>query len=139
MVTRFDKGSSTKLSEHFSTDDFDCHCNYDGCLTTYVDSALIDALEFLYTLTGGFSILSGFRCTQHNEDVDGKPGSQHLQGKAADCKPKQLVPHAFAVKCDGVSQFRSGGVGTYPTFVHVDVRGYPARWKVARKLNAVSV
>lgn len=128
MVNRYQKHSSTKLSEHFTTNNFDCKCDLDSCESTYVDSDLVASLEALWSLSGGFSISSGFRCTYRNEEEGGKPGSQHLQGKAADLHPKALHPAQLARMCNSVASFRGGGVGTYPSFIHVDVRGYAARW-----------
>lgn len=128
MVNRYPKHSSTKLSERFTTNNFDCGCTKPDCDTTYVDSDLVASLEALWILSGGFSISSGFRCTYWNEHEEGKPGSQHLQGKAADLHPKKLHPVELARMCNSVASFRGGGVGTYPSFIHVDVRGYSARW-----------
>ena len=69
-------------------------------------------------------INSGYRCDIHNKEINGSTNSLHLSGKAAD-----IVVHG--VSPAKVQQYLAdfdGGVGSYKTFTHVDVRGYRARW-----------
>jgi len=135
MVHEYGKGLSIKLSPNFSTDEFDCKCDLPSCTYTLVDSDLIDALELLRAKVnspiqvkwagGG----SGYRCSAHNKAVRGKPGSLHLTGKAADIRSVRLSSQALSQLAEGVDHFKHGGIGTAFTFVHVDTRGYRARWK----------
>ena len=125
-VKTYPKRANIRLSPHFTTAEFDCKCRHATCRVTYVDEALVLKLEEARAILGcPIYINSGFRCTYHNQKIRGKPGSQHLQGKAVDITtrgkhtPKQLVKV--------VGQLFDG-VGVYPTWVHVDTRGYPARW-----------
>jgi uncharacterized protein YcbK (DUF882 family) len=127
MVNGYKKGISAKLSAHFSTTEFDCHCSRPSCDITYVDDDLIKFLEEKRDMVGKqFNVLSGFRCTAHNHEVGGKPGSQHLQGKAADLQfPLNDI-------LDYVDFFKDAdGLGIYRKkhFLHVDVRGHRARWE----------
>ncbi len=72
---------------------------------------------------------SGYRSPEHNAAVGGVPNSQHVLGTAADIRPlnKNMsdLPQLQAI-CDEMNVH--GGVGFYDSFVHVDVRGYRARW-----------
>ena len=70
---------------------------------------------------------SGYRSPEHNAAVGGVPDSLHVQGLAADIRPRDHddLPRLQAL-CDKMNP--RGGVGFYRTFVHVDCRGKRARW-----------
>lgn len=126
-VKEYHKGGRVRLSPHFTLAEFDCHCHRKTCTVTYVDSVLIEYLEEKRSMLGKpLIILSGFRCTAHNKSVGGKPGSQHLQGKAADLKLKRYDILGYA------DFFKDAeGLGIYKSqhFLHVDVRPLGrARW-----------
>lgn len=123
-ISQFVKGSDIQLSPHFHLREFDCHCTRPGCTITYVDPELIYYLEKKRSRWAEpIAIVSGFRCTDHNREVGGKPGSFHLTGKAADIRVEGVKPSEVADECED-----AGGLGRYPTFTHVDLRGYRARW-----------
>jgi len=125
MIEQFAKGEAFQLSKNFTSEEMDCHCAYADCLITYIDLELIDKLQQKREEWGvPIFITSGFRCTRHNSEVGGKKGSLHLVGKAADIKAEGLEPWKVASLCEDFD-----GLGRYPTFTHVDVRGYKARWK----------
>lgn len=129
MVRQFEKGKKISLSAHFSTSSFECHCKRQTCVYTFVDDALPEALESLLSLAGPFQIDSGFRCKAHNKEVGGLGDSQHLLGKAADCKPLTNITSAELASYAGkVPAFLNGGIGTYSSFCHLDVRNGKARW-----------
>lgn len=80
-------------------------------------------------------IISGYRSYWHNRKVGGAPKSQHLYGKAADIKVRGIRPIDLARIAE---QEGAEGIGVYPVWVHVDVRGYKARWgavKVSKKIS----
>lgn len=113
-------------SEHFKSNELACKC----CGENKVTEELLDLLEAIRTKLGEpVLITSAYRCESHNLKCGGKPKSQHLLGKAADIHVKSMTPkqlHTFLEK-----NFKIGGMGLYPTFVHVDVRKYsgkPIRW-----------
>ncbi len=97
----------------------------------------MDMLEKLREALGGatISILSGYRAPEYNAWLyDRSPGgvaknSPHMRGTATDIKvagfsPKQV--YAVANKL-----YKTGGVGLYSGFVHVDLDTHnrrPARW-----------
>jgi len=127
MVHEFKKGELVQVSEHFTSVNFDCPCNAPSCHSTLVDTDLVGGLELLWHLVNGLWLSSGFRCQGHNRLVDGKKGSFHLIGKAADIQSHSPAD-VLANVAETIPAFKNGGIGRARTFVHVDVRGYPARW-----------
>lgn len=128
MIKEFRKNEDTQLSDHFNSLEFDCHCDYPTCRVTYIESDLIDYLEKKRALFAPhpIKIMSGFRCVAHNNNIGGKLGSIHLVGKAADI---QIPGHNMI---DLAHHFEDAdGLGRYPGrhFLHVDLRGYKARWE----------
>lgn len=119
------KGHNALLTPHFSADEFDCKCTYPECTTTTID---LDHVEWVEQLRQAIDIpiiiTSAYRCSHHNLDVGGKPGSYHLVGKATDLKLKDDQIHKYIDLLD-----LSDGMGTYGTFIHIDSRGYKARWR----------
>ncbi len=128
MITEYKKKKSFQLSKNFNSLEFDCHCKYPECTTTLVDSDLVDALELLRKKVKPVHILSGYRCSAHNKIVNGKPGSYHLLGKAADIYVEGLDISSLYYYVVDIAAFRRGGVGIAQTFLHVDVRKYLSRW-----------
>ncbi len=125
MVHEYTKGVSTRLSDHFSSTEFDCHCNYPNCKITYIDSALIDYLEIKrFQIGKPLNVSSGFRCLRHNRKEGSGDGSQHPKGKAADIFTKGDITEHSELFQD------AGGLGIYrkKKFLHVDVRRSRARW-----------
>lgn len=114
-----------RLSEHFIEDEFACPC----CGTVLVQPDLVEKLEGLRRLAGGpVAVTSGYRCPAHNKTVGGVENSYHTQGMAADVfvcaiSSPQLAEMAEQAGFDGIGVYQEQG------FVHVDVRGYPARWE----------
>lgn len=115
-------------SKYFSDEELTCHCcgQYpEGGM----DSKLLDLIDAMREKVGGPLILScAYRCPSHNAEVGGVPNSQHVQGCAADVQ----IPDGMTV--DQLAQIAeecgADGIGCYynSDFVHVDTRGYAARW-----------
>jgi uncharacterized protein YcbK (DUF882 family) len=113
------------LSRNLSRHEFTCHC---GCGFDDVEPLLVMLVQSMCIEYGTVNLLSGCRCPTHNKDVGGGSASQHLKGKAGDCEFKTGTPKEWAAFADEIyGQWI--GIGIYQTFVHVDVRGHPARWK----------
>ena len=130
MAQIFAKGFSVSLSPHFYSTDFDCRCKRPQCCVTLVDENLPLALEKLWDIVGPFKIDSGNRCPEHNEEVGGAPRSQHVEGKAADCRSSNgKTGPEMAAAAEHVPAFAAGGIGTYEVFAHCDVRQGKARWQ----------
>lgn len=81
-----------KLSEHFSRQEFMCHCvgkglNYCDGYPVDIDEHLIENLEKVRTHFGNkpIQITSGLRCQRYNDSLKGSiKHSKHVQGKAVD-------------------------------------------------------
>jgi Peptidase M15 len=76
-------------------------------------------------------VLSWYRSPAYNRQVGGAPRSRHMSADATDFSAQTVnaVGRArFLAAADRV--FADGGVGDYPTgSVHVDSRGWRARWR----------
>lgn len=75
-------------------------------------------------------IHSTYRSPDYNRKVVGMPNSLHLQFNAIDFSIEGVEPAECAEILRGWREDRvfRGGIGVYPTFVHVDTRGYNADW-----------
>lgn len=81
---------------------------------------------------------SWYRSPRYNASIGGASNSQHLYGRATDVqiivrlrngRRVKLAPKWVArLAAVNVPAFNDGGIGTYPTFTHLDHRGYRARW-----------
>src|SRR5690606_25195101 len=89
---------------------------------------LFRSLEELIRAIGNRPIIinSGYRCPTHNRNVGGAKNSQHMYGKAADIRAKDMSPRTLEKFADTI--FANGGVGMGgATIVHVDTMGNKAR------------
>ena len=117
---------SGRLSPHFTREEF--ACNHCGQLPYDPPQPLLDLLESVRThFNAPTIVLSGYRCETHNKNVGGAKKSKHLKGIAADIAVKDVHPHLVHAYLAKILKGK-GGLGKYPTFTHVDVRGTPARW-----------
>ena len=120
------KDGNKKLSTNFKVNEFACS---DGSDPIFIDSDLVDVLQKIRTHFGkSVTITSAYRTPARNKAVGGTTYSQHLYGKAADIKVKGVAPVKVAAYAEKLLA-KSGGVGVYSSFVHVDVRSTKARWK----------
>jgi uncharacterized protein YcbK (DUF882 family) len=117
-----------KLSNNFSASEFFCH-DTETYKYVRVSPKLIQMLEKIREKVGPLRILSAYRPPAYNRSVGGASNSCHIDGLAADIcgnvSTEKLLEVAESVIGD------DGGVGYYPGsgFVHIDVRGYGARWQ----------
>lgn len=123
-ILKFKKTLNTKLSKNFFSSEFDCHCKYKDCTNTYINKKLIDYLQSKREILGkAINITSGYRCKKHNEKIGGAKESYHMKGFAADINALMVPIKDIADLCSDAD-----GLGVYKSFVHVDVRGFKARW-----------
>lgn len=75
-------------------------------------------------------VLSAYRSPAYNSAISGASQSRHLSNDALDLQPLSCTPkklHAALVGFREAGLFR-GGLGLYPSFVHLDRRGSNADW-----------
>lgn len=73
-------------------------------------------------------LLSIFRNQQYNRRIGGSPNSQHLHFRAVDFSVGNLKKAwDCLVSYRQRGKFR-GGLGKYPSFIHIDTRGSNATW-----------
>lgn len=117
-----------KLSEHFDSSEFACKCGCGGMDNgAGVDPRLVQVLEKMRQACGKPLELScAYRCPAHNAEVGGVSNSQHIYGTAADVQlPAGMTVDELA---NIAEQCGADGIGKYSWGVHVDTRGYAARW-----------
>ena len=115
-------------SKYFSFFLLACHCC--GELPENgIANELLEVLDAMREQIGAPLLLScAYRCPAHNKEVGGVPNSQHVQGCAADVllpegkSVDELATIAENCGADGIGSYYDSG------FVHVDTRGYTARW-----------
>lgn len=73
-------------------------------------------------------LLSIFRNQQYNRRVGGSPNSQHLHFRAVDFFVNNLNKAWDCLIIYRQKGKFSGGLGKYPTFIHIDTRGSNATW-----------
>ena len=111
------------LSEHFSVHEFKCK---DGSEHP-IDPRLIAMLEQIRAhFKAPVTIVSGYRSPAHNAKVGGAKNSMHLKGMAADIRVAGVDPEVVYQHCN--TAFKTGGVGRYRSFTHIDSRQTRARW-----------
>lgn len=93
---------------------------------------LADSLQVLRDFLGEpIRINSAYRSPEHNKAIGGVKSSQHILGKAADIKVKDIETKDLYLIIDSLivdGKMKQGGLGLYDTFVHYDIRGSKARW-----------
>jgi uncharacterized protein YcbK (DUF882 family) len=115
-------------SKYFTDEELVCKCC--GKLPPNgIDPNLLTVLDAIRESVGSpVSLSCAYRCPAHNAEVGGVPDSQHVQGCAADV----LLPDGWNVDqlAELAEKCGADGIGRYYNneFVHVDTRGYAARW-----------
>ena len=114
--------------QYFGRHEFACKCG------VHCDGYPVEPSEALVRFLDDFReavglpvyVNSGVRCLAHNTAVGGAPQSRHLQGDAADISCPGKTPKELYDLAD--TMLPNGGLGIYNWGIHVDVRGYKARW-----------
>ena len=119
------KDGNKKLSSNFRVREFACT---DGSDPIFIDADLVDVLQKIRTHFGkAVTITSAYRTPSRNKAVGGETYSQHLYGRAADIKVNGVSPDKVATFAEKLMP-KSGGIGVYKTFTHIDVRATRSRW-----------
>lgn len=101
---------------------------------------LVAAFETIRAAFGNkpIIILSAYRTSKYNRKIGGALRSQHIEGRALDLKPPTgiTVNEFFEVIKKFAPDLKIGGIGRYPTFVHIDTRpGRLVVWHGTRTQN----
>ena len=122
-----------QITKNFNLSEFQCKC---GCkMPSKVVNNILLLAEQLQVLRDALDcpvdLTNAYRCETHNKEVGGAKNSQHLLGKAADIQIDYLTPREISTTIEifideGI--MLQGGLATYPTFVHYDIRKKRARW-----------
>lgn len=119
------KDGNKKLSTNFKVKEFACT---DGSDPIFIDSDLVNILQKIRSHFGkAVTITSAYRTPGKNKACGGTTYSQHLYGKAADIKIQGVAPKTVAAYAEKLLP-KSGGIGIYKTFTHIDVRTTKSRW-----------
>ena len=120
-----EKDGNKKLSANFRVNEFACT---DGSDPIFIDTELVNILQKIRNHFGkSVTITSAYRTPTKNKACGGETYSQHLYGKAADIKVTGVTPKKVAAYANTILP-KKGGIGTYSTFTHIDVRTTKSRW-----------
>lgn len=97
---------------------------------------LVARLEMLRSkFNKPIKVISGYRCSNHNNKVDGAKKSQHMLTQAADIMVDEISPQKIAKLAHGIFN----GIGVYDSFTHVDTRAIRASWDGTTKKDKEDV
>ena len=120
------KDGNTYLSKNFKVKEFACK---DGSDTILISSDLVELLQRIRDhFRKPITINSAYRNATYNKKIGGATYSQHIYGNAADIVVKDIAPKEVAQYAEYLMP-KTGGIGLYSSFVHVDVRTNRARWE----------
>lgn len=119
------KDGTKQLTKNFKVREFACS---DGTDVIFISDDLVVVLQKIRDHFGKpVNINSAYRTPAKNKQVDGATYSQHLYGTAADITISGVSPKAVAEYAETLLP-KTGGIGIYKTFTHIDVRAVKSRW-----------
>jgi uncharacterized protein YcbK (DUF882 family) len=129
---------SKQIAKNFSIDEFKCR---DGVSVPWdlVENVIMLAknLQILRDRVGvPITVISGYRSPLYNKSIDGAKRSFHMKAMAADIRVKGMSPgdvrgvieELIEAGHGGGPGMSQGGLGSYRSFTHYDIRGTKARW-----------
>ena len=125
-----------KLTNNFTKSEFDCKSGEEMPLEVLENVKLLAIqLQKIREYVGKPIIInSAYRSKAHNKAIGGVKTSQHILGKAADITIDTFTPDEVVSIIENMltnemlGGFYIGGLGSYNTFTHVDIRDKKARW-----------
>lgn len=120
------KDGNLKLSNNFRVREFACN---DGSDVIFIAPKLVEVLQAIRDhFKAPVTINSGYRSVSYNKKVKGAQFSQHQYGTAADIQVSGVEPKDVYAYVEKLMP-KTGGIGLYDSFTHVDVRTAKSRWK----------
>ena len=110
----------TKLTEHFTKEEFDCQC---GCGNgdIVIDQRLVNELECVRVhYKKPMRITSGIRCLSHNRKIGSRDTSSHIKGLAVDIGCNDMATRLELMK-HLLRDAEFTRVGLHKEFIHVDI------------------
>jgi uncharacterized protein YcbK (DUF882 family) len=119
------------LTTNLSRGEFECPCCGEGHCDFELVTNLQGILDHFKEIDGATSIIinSAMRCEAHNKAVGGAALSKHRLGIAADFVIPGVSIAAVNTYVHKLAGEHRWGIGTYETFVHLDMRAGAARWE----------
>lgn len=112
------------VEKNFKVKEFACRDGSDKVLVCDETVRILQAVRDYFGRP--VTINSAYRTPTYNKRVGGASKSQHVVGTACDISVKGVPPTAVASFLEAF--YPKHGIGLYPTFVHVDSRGYKVYW-----------
>lgn len=122
-----------QITKNFKASEFRCSNGMNVPRHLEVNmNRLAENLQVLRDELGcSISINSSYRTDIYNKIVGGVRNSQHLLAKAADIVSKNHTPTEVSETIERLIKsglMDEGGLGTYNSFTHYDIRGHKSRW-----------
>ena len=122
-----------QLTKNFTLKEMRCHDGTDVPWSLLENAQkLADNLQVIRDEIGKpVHLISCFRPRSYNSKIGGSKNSYHIKCMAADIRVKGMkASEVRAVVLELIKEKRisEGGVGSYRTFTHYDIRGRKARW-----------
>lgn len=125
-----------QITSHFKLSEFHCKngAQYPLEWINRRLKPLCEALERIRSEFGGAAITinSGYRTKEYNKQIGGAKNSQHCEGNAVDFKVENVDARTVYAVLEKLIEKRAipdGGLGSYKTWTHYDLRGHRARWR----------
>lgn len=112
------------VEKNFKVKEFACRDGSDKVLVCDETVRILQAVRDYFGRP--VTINSAYRTPTYNKKIGGASKSQHVVGTACDISVKGVPPSAVASFLEAF--YPKHGIGLYPTFVHIDSRGYKVYW-----------
>lgn len=112
------------VEKNFKVKEFACRDGSDKVLICDETVKILQAVRDYFGRP--VTINSAYRTPTYNKKIGGASKSQHVVGTACDINVKGVPPSAVASYLEAF--YPKHGIGLYPTFVHIDSRGYKVYW-----------
>lgn len=112
------------VEKNFKVKEFACRDGSDKVLVCDETARILQAVRDYFGRP--VTINSAYRTPTYNRKIGGASKSQHVVGTACDISVKGVPPSAVASFLEAF--YPKHGIGLYPTFTHIDSRGYKVYW-----------